>query len=338
MRFRSRGSRAIGLVDRQPVAVQVPPAERGVPPDDLAAPASRRRAPGARGRSWRPAAAPTSPCRAGGRSPRAPRRPARTSGPPRPFSAFTSVPVQLPGAGCTTIPAGLSTTSTSSSSYAIARGISSADHRPRGRRRDLDDDRARPPRGGSSRARRRPSTSTCPLAISVAACGAREVERRGDEQVEPRRVVGGDQLVPARRWRRRRSLPRPGHSGRRVQRTRRVSCAAAFAAAVSRSSRDSDQASTSAPTVTAESATLKVQKRTSPTPMSMKSTTPLRRAEPVDEIARRAAEREPQREHPQPVAGARARAGHAIQPPQHHQRDDGERRRRCTASTGRATC
>jgi hypothetical protein len=35
---------------------------------------------------------------------------------PRPTSALTSVPVQLPGAGWTTMPAGLSTTTISSSS------------------------------------------------------------------------------------------------------------------------------------------------------------------------------------------------------------------------------
>src|SRR6185312_11234400 len=49
----------------------------------------------------------------------------------------------------------------------------------------------------------------------------------------------------------------------------------ASVASCSRSSFQSTSASRIAPTVTAESATLNVQKRTEPKPMSMKSTTPL---------------------------------------------------------------
>ena len=56
-----------------------------------------------------------SPCRAGERFRAAPRRASRETS-RRCKSAFTTVPRHAPGAGCTTIPAGLSTASTSSSS------------------------------------------------------------------------------------------------------------------------------------------------------------------------------------------------------------------------------
>ena len=105
------------LVHRDPVAVEVPPAQRGVPADDLAprciAAPSTRCARSVLATSSSPDVSLSSRWTIPSRS----SPPTSDSGPPRPLSAFTSVPLQLPGAGCTTIPAGLSTTSTSSSSY-----------------------------------------------------------------------------------------------------------------------------------------------------------------------------------------------------------------------------
>ena len=105
--------------------------ERQVDPLDVA----RRRAPtpGAAGRlrCGRRPAGPTCRGRGGGRSRggRAP-RPSAISG-YRATSPCTSVPVTLPAPGCTTRPAGLSTTSTSSSSWTTASGTdgSAPDHR-----------------------------------------------------------------------------------------------------------------------------------------------------------------------------------------------------------------
>ena len=79
----------------------------------------RTAAPALRGRrrSWRPPAAPTCPCRCGGRCRAGRRRRCPTGCPPQWWSkALTSVPSRLPAAGWTTSPAGLSMTSRCSSS------------------------------------------------------------------------------------------------------------------------------------------------------------------------------------------------------------------------------
>ena len=83
------------------------------------APRSRASARSPRRASGRRPSAPTCPCRAGGRCRRAaaPRSPGRARA-----SALSSVPDQLPAAGWTTMPAALSITSTSSSSWTTASG------------------------------------------------------------------------------------------------------------------------------------------------------------------------------------------------------------------------
>ena len=74
----------------------------------------------ARRRSWRPPAAPTCPCRCGGRCPGRATPPIPDRLPPQWWSnALTRVPSRLPAAGWTTSPAGLSTTSRCSSSNTI---------------------------------------------------------------------------------------------------------------------------------------------------------------------------------------------------------------------------
>ena len=95
------------------------------------------------------------------------------SAPPRPLSAFTSVPLQLPGAGCTTIPAGLSTTITCSSSNIDRERNVLGEHLARRRRRHHDDD-AIAALGTIARLLALAPTVTLPFAISVAAC-VREV-------------------------------------------------------------------------------------------------------------------------------------------------------------------
>ena len=78
-----------------------------------------------RRRSWRRPAAPTCPCRCGGRSRAGRPRRCPTGVPPQwCSSALTSVPSRLPAAGWTTSPAGLSTTSRCSSSNTIVSGMS----------------------------------------------------------------------------------------------------------------------------------------------------------------------------------------------------------------------
>ena len=77
--------------------------------------------------------------------PSRPRPPSSEQRAPRPLSALTSVPVQFPGAGWTTIPAGLSTTSTSSSSKTTVERDVFAEDRPADRGGiSTDDPLARP--------------------------------------------------------------------------------------------------------------------------------------------------------------------------------------------------
>ena len=83
-------------------------------------------------------------------------------------SAFSSVPAQLPLPGCTTRPAGLSITSTSSSSCTTSSAIASARNAVssgRGQQRHLDPLAAAQLVAGP---RRSPSTSTAPSSTSLA--------------------------------------------------------------------------------------------------------------------------------------------------------------------------
>ena len=89
----------------------------------------------------------------GGRSPAAPRPRRRPRGPRAPA---TSVPVACPRAGCTTTPAGLSTTSRCSSSQATANGGRAAVGRRSGRaRRPRRRTTTSPPRRGDASGTRR---------------------------------------------------------------------------------------------------------------------------------------------------------------------------------------
>ena len=111
MRFRSRGSRAMGLSIVRSRRLEMPPDHHRV--SALHPPRGDRRAqhpvrPVRLCHDQQPRrllVEPVNDSRSVGRRLRS------TSGPPRPSSALTSVPVQFPGAGWTTIPAGLSTTS-----------------------------------------------------------------------------------------------------------------------------------------------------------------------------------------------------------------------------------
>ena len=203
------------LVDRDPVAVEVSPAQRRVPPDDLAPPASPRRA---RRCARSVLATSSSPDVSLSRRWTMPSRsspPTSDSGPPRPLSAFTSVPLQLPGAGCTTIPAGLSTTSTSSSSNTTMSGIVLAD-RPRGRPAAGSRRRsARRRAAGSSPARRGPSTRTLARSRSASRPGCargRARRRRRGRAAARRRARRSSWRAPCR--------PAPASLTRRVRRSR----------------------------------------------------------------------------------------------------------------------
>ena len=172
------GRARCGRSTREQVLLDVAPAQHGVSPRDaplgdrLAQRAQRAVGLGDDDQARR------CPCRGGARARRAPRAAPSASACPRPFSAFTSVPVQFPGAGCTTMPAGLSTTSSSSSSNTIASGMSSPStvlgHVRASRRRP----RLRlprgssPSRGGRPRARR-PWRSAWPPANGRGRDGAR---------------------------------------------------------------------------------------------------------------------------------------------------------------------
>ena len=87
-----------------------------------------------RDRAWRPPSGRSRPCRGGARCPAAARRRCPTGCPAQwASSALTSVPRPWPGAGCTTRPAGLSSTRRCSSSYSTssARSPRLRDGRPR---------------------------------------------------------------------------------------------------------------------------------------------------------------------------------------------------------------
>ena len=258
IRFRSRGSRAIGLSTVSSLAIEMTPAQSGVSPRDLslrevsAEPAVRAIGLGDEQQPRRLLVESM-------HDPLALDRRIPASGSPRPLSAFTSVPLQLPGAGWTTMPAGLSTTS---------EVLVLVDARPAGC----------PPRGphgprraGSSTTIRSPSFGAIARLLAPAAHGdvavgdqrrglvAREVEllRRGGGRVAAR--SRRDQLVTGRVRAARLahvsapSLPTASRSATtdgassplRSLAGDRAACAAG------RSSRDSDHASMIAPTVTA---------------------------------------------------------------------------------------
>src|SRR5690348_2124675 len=102
---------------------------------------------------------------------------------------------------------------------------------------------------------------------------ARHIQRAGDEYVEARRVAWRGELM-GRAGGVAATHPSAHVPVRSSTASRSVFDIAGRAVVGCLSSCQSTQASSSAPMVTAESATLNVQKRTEPTPMSMKSTTP----------------------------------------------------------------
>ena len=211
---------ADGGVHRERGVAQVPPGGRQVGAAAPPAPPVRRRAPGARRRSWPPPAARRCLGRGGARSPGAtvPPTPARSATWWR--SAFTRVPRGWPGAGCTTRPAGLSTTSSASSSWTTARGMSSG-RRSTGSGGGISTSTRWPAATRADFLAGRPSTSTSPRSASRAAC-VRDRSRRRASHASRRSgaiLPDGERLAPPGTLPDRQRLARPAGPAHNVPRS-----------------------------------------------------------------------------------------------------------------------
>ena len=199
----------------------------------------------------------------------------------RPSSALTNVPLQWPGAGCTTMPGRLVDDQEVRILIDDAEWNRLGDHGALTRRREHHGTCVRPTWVGSSpsrdgrRQRRSRSRSMLPLG-----CG--RSRPRGDQHVEAVAGVRGNYES---------DLASAGRLGRNY-----ISGTGAACRSRVRSSIHSTHASRNAPVVTAMSATLNVGQRWKPTPMSMKSTTPARRSDAVDEVPDRSPSHESDRE------------------------------------------
>ncbi len=205
-----------------PPGVHDAPDERDVFLLDFAVAETAATAPGGPCRSWPRPSAPTCRDRADARCP-------GRSSPPMPLrsltwwsSALTSVPLLWPAAGCTTIPAGLSSTTTSGSSKRMRSGSSSGSGRRRRRRGDVDRRSVCPARTavlGRSVARRsgdaavldqplHAATATAPAAARSGSCRAarRRARRRrrrceGSARAQAHSAVALARSRPTPPWR-----------------------------------------------------------------------------------------------------------------------------------------